>query len=166
MITERVMPIAMILLFILIGINGFITATGQLPTSTGYLSDSLGGNIKQLSSDIQGNAGEIELNETATSNPTSGTDTGFDLFKMVSSWWDGAVQAVTGTVQSLLGIAGLNLLENMLFGLEKYMDFFSTNFSLFSPIFNAVKYFAYGIKLLVFFYASSVLVRGIVGRQI
>jgi len=28
MITEKIMPIAMILLFILIGINGFITATG------------------------------------------------------------------------------------------------------------------------------------------
>jgi hypothetical protein len=58
------------------------------------------------------------------------------------------------------------LINNAINGLEQYMVFYAKTFPAFSPIFYAIIFFSMAIKILVFGYAGSILVRAIVGRGI
>lgn len=160
MITEKVMPIAMFLLLIMIGINAFIVTIGTLEDNSGNpLSDQIGSGSNQLGSDLKQTGQNVTVNTSATSSPTSGTDTGFNIFNYIPFW-----NEVSGAVSTAIGIDNVKMFDNALFGLEKLMDKFIEWFSFLSPIFLAIKYFAYAVKILVVGYAGTVLARAVVGR--
>lgn len=167
MITERIMPIAMFLFLITIGINGFIVVSGQLPIGEGHtLSEYIGDGTNQLGSDLNGLASSIDYAPSQPDDATVNADAGFSLFTMAGNIWNGVTSTVSGAVSNLIGIQNLNLLENMLVGIEKYMDLYIAWFPNFAAIFLSIKYLALGVKVLVIGYAGSVLVRTIVGRRL
>lgn len=160
MITERVMPIAMFLFFVMIGINGFITVAGGLQDTQGVaLAGQLTPNIKQLGSDLNATSSSITYNPSGLDQATTTTSAGFSIFD-VTTWWGG----VADTVSNLIGVKNAYLINNALFGIEQYMGKYIQLFPDFTPIFSAIIFFATAIKILVFGYAGSILVRYIVGR--
>ena len=162
MITERVMPIAMFLFFIMIGINGFIIVAGGLQDTTGTsLSSIMGGGISQLGSDLNGQAGSITYNPSGEAQATTSTSAGFNIWD-ITTYWGGA----TDTVSNLIGIKNVYLINNAIFGIEQYMDVYILLFPGFEAIFLSIKFFVLGIKLLVASYAGTILVRAIVGRGV
>jgi len=162
MITERVMPIAMFLFFIMIGINGFIIVAGGLEDTTGTpLSTLMGGGITQLGSDLNQQAGSINYNPSASNQATPNSTAGFNIFDM-STWWGG----VGDTVNNLIGVNNVYLINNAIFGVEQYMDVYIKLFPAFAAIFLSIKFFVLGIKILVMGYAGSLIVRAIVGRGV
>ncbi len=163
MITERIMPIAMFLLFLMIGINGFIVVAGDLQDTNGLpISQSFNLNkINQLSDDIKNSSENIEYNPSGTDQPTSNTSAGFSIFD-VTTWWGG----VTNAVSNIIGIKGVYMINNAIFGIENYMTIFSNLFPSFSPIFFSITVLCYAIKFVVLAYAGSILVRYVVGRGI
>jgi len=162
MITEKIMPIAMFLFFIMIGVNAFIISVGELQDGTGQaLNKQIGTGTTQLGSDIKNQADNTEPGSPAGSTPTNSTDTGFFTF-ITQPFWDNVVQPVS----NFIGIDNVNLIDNAVNGLDKIMYKYIDWFPFLAPIFYAVIFFAAGIKILVFGYAGTILVRAIVGRNI
>lgn len=162
MITERVMPIAMFLFFLMIGINGFIVVAGGLEDANGSkISNIIGGNIAPLSSDLNSTTGSIVYNPSGTDQATTSTSAGFNIWD-VTTYWNG----IADTATNVIGVKNVGLINNALFGIEQYMNKYSALFPDFAAIFGAVVFFTLSIKLLVFTYAGSILVRLITGRGI
>lgn len=167
MITERVMPIAMFMFFLMIGINGFITVAGQMNIGGGHtLSEYIGSGRNELGSDLNSISTGINYSPSQPDSATDNADAGFNLFTIPGNIWNGITSSVTGVVENLVGVKGLNLIENMLVGLEQVMDLFSLWFPPFAAIFFAIKVFAFSVKIIMIGYAGSVLVRTIVGRRL
>lgn len=168
MITERIMPIAMFLFFIMIGINGFIAVSGGLYTgqfdNDGHpvtLNTIIGGNIMPLSSDLNGQAGSIIYNPSGQDQATTTTSAGFSLWDLTPVW-----NGVVGAVSKLMGVENVYLMNNAINGIEIYMDAYILWFPGFTAIFLAIKYLCLGIKMLAIGYAGTIAVRAIVGRGI
>lgn len=163
MITERVMPIAMFLFFLMIGINGFIAVAGQMSIGNGHvLSQYIGTDQNKLSSDLNTYASSITYQPSQFNGATDNADSGFWLFTIAASVVNGIGQGVS----NFIGIQNLSLVENMLFGIEIYMNLFASWFPQFAAIFLSIQVFTLGIKILVFGYAGSIFVRTIVGRRL
>ena len=162
MITERIMPIAMFLFFIMIGINGFIIVAGSLESANGTpINSIIGEGSSQLGSDINATSASLTYSPSGTGQATTSTSAGFSIFN-VTTWWGG----VADVVSNLIGVKNVYLINNAIFGIEQYMDVYIKLFPDFDAIFLSIKYFVFGIKLLVFGYAGSILVRYVVGRGI
>jgi len=167
MITERVMPIAMFLFFIMIGINGFIAVSGQLSVGNGQTLDQFTTQSSdELGSDMNSLSKSIAYSPSSPDSASDNADAGFSLFTIAGNIWNGVVSGATNLVENTIGVKNLNLLENMLVGIEKYMAMYSEWFPEFAAIFNSIIFFAFAIKIVVIGYAGSVLVRTLVGRRL
>jgi len=162
MITERIMPIAMFLFFVMIGINGFIVVAGNLESANGTpINSIMGKGINQLSTDIDGTVSSVTYFPSGTDQTTTSTSAGFSIFK-VDTWWGGLKK----TGSDLIGVNNVNLINNVLFGIEQYMDVYIKLFPDFTAIFLSIKFFVLGIKGIMVGYVGTIIVRQLVGRGI
>jgi hypothetical protein len=180
MITERVMPIAMFLLLIMIGINGFIVVAGGLGTgevdalnnpvldaqgNVIKLNTRIGGNIDSLSGDINKTVSSITYSPTGQANASTTTSSAFSIFT-AEFWIGGAKKLISGVGESLIGVNGMNMMDNAINGIEIYMDQYIKWFPDFAAIFLAIKYLCLTIKGIALIYVGSIAVRLITGRGV
>lgn len=171
MITDRVMPIAMFLFFLTIGMNGFIVVSGQLLTTTVSPNDGHILTVAEvtnlrdqniLGTDMSLIEGSITDSNVISDQTTANADYSLSIWKIPEIIWNG----IQGIGETLIGVKGVELVDNMLWGTDKYLMYFAAEFDGFSGIFYAIEYLLMAVKILVVAYAGSILVRAIVGRRL
>lgn len=164
MITERVMPIAMFLFFIMIGMNGFIAVSSNMVDQDGttIYEHTKVGDQNGLGQEIKIYEGSITDANVVTNTTDPNADFAFDIWQVAEKITNG----IASTVKTAVGVKGIEFADNMVNGTEKYMDYFAGEFPQFDAIFLSLKYLVIMVKLLVVFFAGSVLVRAIMGRRI
>lgn len=171
MITDRIMPIAMFLFFLTIGMNGFIVVSGQMlgtqvsPSDGHILTIAEITNLRDqnvLGKDMNLINNNITDANVISDQTTANADYGMQIWALPAVIWNG----ITGVGETLLGVKGVEMVDNMLFGTDKYLMYFASEFDGFEGIFYALEYLLMAVKILVVAYAGSILVRAIVGRRI
>ena len=149
---DKVLTIAIMLSFVLIGVNGFLLmASENLYDTQGqplqiYYGMETGGYGDQVRTDADG----IEI----------GSDV--SISSDLPSQQQGLIIAQRDNTP--LGLAATTDLAKIVFGVELVMLKFSEMFPVLSPIINVFVLFAAALKTFVTAYLTSLLVRGILGR--
>lgn len=149
---DKILTMAMMLTFIMIGINGFLLmASTNLYDQTGNplniyydLEDS--GYGSQIQTDVE----SIEI----------GTD--IEMSSTVPSQQQGIVVAKQNS--NPIGLDYMGLFAKLGIGVQLVLLNISTLFPIISPITNAIVLFAFLIQGYVVAYLGSILIRGILGR--
>ena len=151
---DKILTMAMMPTFIMIGINGFLyMASTNLYDQTGnqlniYYGLDDGGYGSQIQTDVE----SIDI----------GTDTEFS--SSVPSQQQGIVVAKQN--DNPIGLDYMNLFGKLGFGVQLVLLNLSALFPIISPITNSIVIFAFLIQGYVIAYLGSILIRGILGRVV
>jgi len=149
---DKVLTMATLLFFIMIGINGFL----YMASSNLYNEDGSSLNI-YYGLDEGGFGEEIKTNAENTEITVDPS-----LSSELPSQQQGLVIGKTNDVPAGLNV--FNEFAKLGVGVQLVMLKLSNMFPIMAPIINAIVFFAFALEMFVVAYGTSILVRGILGR--
>jgi len=149
---DKILSIAFMLTFIMIGINAFLYmgSTNLYDEEGNQLNIYYGLDTGGFGTQVQTKAEDIEI----------GTD--LETSSTVPSQQQGIVIAKTNNEPT--GLSYTNELAKLGIGVQLVMLKLSDLFPIMSPILNGIVIFAFAVQGLAIAYLTSILVRGILGR--